>query len=244
MLKPALKSTPAPEISALQRGSEIAFWTLLILFELFVATLPLFPTGDGGLHLYYAAVLRALISHQPSPYTQFYAMRRLVQPYLLHYYALMAFETVVRQDTAEKIIVMIDLATMALGFRRLVRVLSPRATGLSLMAFPLLLSWPLAMGAVNYTFALGVMFFALAEYARAREHPGVTLRWGRFFGYLVVLVLSHPVPLFLLLCIFAVDLLAAMVEHSIYPIAPTTASIARRVRPDALHVCASDAHRG
>lgn len=192
--------------AANERLYTLAFWGLLALFCGFVLSLPLFPTGDSGLHIYYATIFRDLILHRSPLYAQFYGVRHIIQPYLLHYYVFIALRSVLSADAAEKVIVVAVLATFATGFRHMVRSLSPAAPGLTLLVFPYLLNWPLAMGALNYDFALGLLFFAIGAYERFRSGSNRAALW-RFVGLLVLFVLSHPVPLLLLVCILAVDLL-------------------------------------
>lgn len=183
----------------------LAFFGLLVSFEAFVVSLPLFPTGDSGLHLYYSAIFRSLVLHTSPFYAQFYAVRHLVQPYSLHYYALIALCSFLSPDAAEKAVVMVVFATLALGFRQLVQVFSRRSPGLTLLVFPFLLSWPVAMGALNYVFAVGLLFFAIAAYERLPGSGPRAWPFWRFAGLLLLLVLSHPVPLLILLCFLAVD---------------------------------------
>lgn len=205
MTQPAASAT-APETQDRSLYSS-AFWVLLLIFEIFVVSLPLFPTGDSGLHIYYATIFRDLIAHKSALYAQFYAVRHLIQPYLLHYYAFIALCSFLTPDAAEKVLVMIVFATVALGFRSLVRTFSPASPGVVLLIFPFLLNWPLAMGAINYTFALGLLMFALAMYERLSLPGPIAPRLWRFVAILLLFVLSHPVPLLLLICILAVDLL-------------------------------------
>ena len=205
MTQPAVRATaPAAES---RRFYSLSFWLLLLAFEAFVLSLPLFPTGDSGLHIYYATIFRDLLTHKSPLYAHFYAVRHVVQPYLLHYYVFIGLCTFLSPDAAEKILVVVVLATLAFGFRNLVRSLSPDSPGLVLLIFPFLLNWPLSMGALNYTFALGLMFFALGIYERlALPGPRAGRLW-KFAGLLLLLVLSHPVPLLLLVCMLGLDLL-------------------------------------
>lgn len=190
-----------------RRPYTLLFWLLLLAFEAFVLSLPLFPTGDSGLHLYYATIFRDLVTHSSPLYAQFYAIRHVVQPYLLHYYVFIGLCTFLSPDAAEKVLVTVVLASVAFGFRRLVGTLSPRSPGLVFLVFPLLLNWPLAMGGLNYDFALGLLMFALALYHELPPQAAADRRLGYFAGLLLLLVLSHPIPLLLLICILGLDLL-------------------------------------
>ena len=211
MTEPAGRAATAPPQSLWLFS--LPFWLLLLIFEAFVFSLPLFPTGDSGLHIYYATIFRDLITHRSALYAHFYAVRHLVQPYLLHYWVFIGLCSFLSPDMAEKVIVGIVMATMAFGFRNLIRALSPASPGLVLLIFPFMLNWPLSMGALNYDFALGLLFFALGAYERLLRPGRSAPRLWRFAGLLLLFVLSHPVPLLLLVCILAVDLLLAWWEN-------------------------------
>ncbi len=190
-----------------EQSYAVCFWTLLFAFEAFILSLPLFPTGDSGLHIYYASIFRDLLQHSSALYARYYAIRHLVQPYLLHYYVFIALRFLVSADVAEKLLIAAVTTTFALGFRALVRSLSPHAPGVALLVFPFLFNWPLAMGGLNYDFAIGLLCFALASYGDLMAAGPVGPRLGRFAGLLTLLVLSHPIPLLLLICIVAFDLM-------------------------------------
>ncbi|MGI4829750.1 MAG: hypothetical protein ACRYFU_16375 [Janthinobacterium lividum] len=185
----------------------LAFGLLLLAFVGFVFSLPLFPMGDSGLHLYYSQIFRDLLLHKAPLYGHFYAIRHAVQPYSLHYYALIALSFFLPPELAEKVVVSVVLVTLAFGFRNLVRALSQRSPGVILLIFPFLLNWPLSMGALNYTFAIGLLLFALAAYEGLSFASKSTARLWQFAGLLLLLILAHPVPLLLLLCYIAIDLL-------------------------------------
>lgn len=184
----------------------LTFWLLLLAFVSFVFSLPLFPMGDSGLHLYYAAIFRDLLLHNSPLYAHFYAIRHVIQPYSLHYDALIALSFFLRPELAEEVVVCLVFVTLALGFRSLVRALSTQSPAAILLIFPFLLNWPLSIGALNYTFAIGLLLFALAVYERLSVPGAPTKRLLPFAGLLILLILAHPVPLLLLLCYLAVDL--------------------------------------
>jgi hypothetical protein len=189
----------------------ILFWLILFSFEIFIFTLPLFPTGDGPLHLYFTSILRALATHHLPLYEQFYSVRHLVQPYLFHYYALILLEAFFSPDLAEKILIGLILAGLAAGFRRLVTALSPSSPALPLCIFPFLLNWPLSIGALNYSLGLALLFFALATYYRLPQSTVHARRMVGFCGFLMLLVLAHPVPILLLILVILTDILLKLV---------------------------------
>ena len=84
----------------------------LLAAILYVLWLPVFPTGDGPVHLYYADVLWSLVQHQPT-YAHDYAIRHLLAPYLVHYLALVSFEDLVPPPMSEKLFIAIIFLTQA-----------------------------------------------------------------------------------------------------------------------------------
>ncbi len=193
------------------RGYKAAFWILLAGFELWLATLPLIPNGDGPMHIYLASTFWKLATHSSPFFEHFYTIRHLVQPYSFHYYLLILLERVMRPDGAEKVFAGLILATTAFGFRALARALDARSAAAPLLVFPLLLSWPLSAGFFNFTFGCGLLLFALALYTRLHAPAlNVFQRHGRTLGVftlvLALLVLAHPIPIMILICLIGLDL--------------------------------------
>jgi hypothetical protein len=180
------------------------FWTGLLALVALVFALPVFPSGDGPVHIYFSRILFLLASHQAGVYGSVYSIRHLVQPYCLHYFWLIGCEQFTSPPIAEKSFVAVILLVNALGFRFLARQLGTSAPVVSLWILPLLLSWALGSGFLNFCFAAGVLFIAYGLYLRLAGR----LTRSAITGYsaaLFVLVLSHPVPLLMLLLLLAGD---------------------------------------
>ncbi len=174
----------------------------------FTLWLPLFPTGDGPVHLYYADVLRSLLHHQPR-YAHDYAIRHLFAPYLVHYLALITLERWVTPAKAEELFICLILVVTAGGFRALARTLGKQAGLACVWMLPLLFSWSLSGGFLNCCFATGVMLWAFAVWVRLGEPAPkrqTAARLGLFAVLLALLLLSHPVPLMVLLLFTYADL--------------------------------------
>ena len=176
----------------------------LAVLVAFVLLLPVFPSGDGPVHIYYARILYLLAVHRGGIYTGVYAIRHLIQPYSLHYFWLIVGAHLVSTALAEKSFVAAILLVNAFGFRFLARQLGSSCGWVAPWILPLLLSWPLGSGFFNFCFATGVMFFALGLYVCTSRV--VTARSMLLYGgALFLLVLSHPVPLLLLILLLAGD---------------------------------------
>ena len=190
------------------RWPDYAFFGALGMVLGYILWLPVFPSGDGPAHLYFASVLASLIEKQPG-YSSFYAVRHLVAPYALHYLALIGLERFVPAAVAEKLFVAIIVANQALSFRFLARCMArtsgapmANASVASLWMVPLLISWSLGAGFFNFCFAVGTMFWALGLWTllpSAAALAGFALALG-------LLVFSHPVPLMVLILFAGADL--------------------------------------
>ena len=192
------------------RANNWLFAAGLLALAACVLALPVFPSGDGPVHIYFSRILFLLASHQGGVYTGVYAIRHLIQPYSLHYFWLIGCGQIVSTAWAEKSFVAAILLVNACGFRFLARQLGSPAV--SLWILPLLLSWALGSGFLNFCFAAGMLFFAYGLYLRVSAR----LRAGAVAGYsaaLFLLVLSHPVPLLVLLLLVAADTLLLAVNR-------------------------------
>jgi hypothetical protein len=186
-----------------ERVLERVFLLGLVAAVALVLWLPVFPTGDGPVHLYYAHVLLGLLKHQPL-YAHDYAIRHLFAPYLVHYLALILFEHFTTPDMAEKLFVCSILVVTGLGFRFLARTLGPHAGIACVWMLPLLFSWSVGGGFLNCCFATGLAFWAYGMWVRMGQQPASFWPTVVYALLLAGLVLSHPVPL-LVLALFAVS---------------------------------------
>ena len=158
-----------------------------------VLSMPVFPSQDGPLHLYCVEVFRQLLAHHSGPYAQTYFINRYVPPYSLYYYGLIGLGKMVSLSMADKLIVCSYFVIMPLGLRSLVRSIAGSADWTPLLFMPVLLSWPLMMGFVNFCIALGFACFALSIWTRNQTRGGLRARVP-FLLWLVLILLTHPVP--------------------------------------------------
>ena len=169
-----------------------AFTSVLIL----LLWLPAISSGDGPVHLYYSAVVRALLIGDPW-YGHWYAIRHLVQPYCLHYLLLALIQQVASPDAAEKALVALSILVCWTGLFRAFRSFRPESPAVYAWLLPLILTWSWAGGFYNFCLASGFLFHAIASWVSLRR----TGAWPLlivFSAFLVLLALSHPIPLILL----------------------------------------------
>ena len=126
-------------------------WTALALLAgtaLIPLGTPLFPTQDGPVHLYYVDVLRGVLTHS-APYAQHFRIKRLLTPYALEYYCLLALEFVFSPGWSEKLLVVGYIFAFGMGFRYLVESVAEKGSPWTLAGIPFCLHMLLYMGFLN-----------------------------------------------------------------------------------------------
>lgn len=200
-----LAHRPGTEIVLLtQRNSYLRpFLIVLAIYCLWVLSLPVFPTQDGAMHLYYVHALHRLAAGD-SLFTGSYALRSPLPPYTFQYAILYALTSVLDPVWAEKTMVCLILITTATGFRSLSKVMGDAGALVSLWIFLFALSWAVCMGFHNFCLSLGLSLWALTFWLLAAA--GRRKYFIPFCCSIAVVVLTHPVPLLMLLGCLFVDL--------------------------------------
>jgi hypothetical protein len=184
-----------------QRGALIAFAIGVAACCAWILSLPVFPSEDGPVHLYYATVMMKLLSGAHGPLTVAFRIRHLLPPYSLYYYLLILLMQVFPAVLVEQIAACIIVVVMAFGFRFLCMAAGPNGRWTSFLVLPLLLNWPIFMGFENYCLSIGLTFWAMGVwFGRPRYRRGI------FLLLVAAIVLTHPVPLLLLTPLCAIDL--------------------------------------
>jgi hypothetical protein len=205
------------EVSVRRGGDKWYVWLfslILLLYCVWVLSLPLFPTQDGPVHLYLATIFKGLLSHSAGVYDNYYFIRHYLPPYSFHYYLLIALMHGISAIKAEKLFVCLILISFAYGFRFLAKEIGPNGPLFSFFALCVLLNWPLAMGFENFVFSLSMAFWALGLWMRMNRNPSLLLR-GVFVLLLFVMTLTHPVPV--VLGFAGLDLVATLLLPRLFP---------------------------
>ena len=171
---------------------------ILLAFVGWMLSLPCFPSTDGPVHMYYAHILSGLLFQGRSAYTTYFHIRHLLPPYSLYYYALVALSRWVPMPVADKLIICAYLILFVLGFRYLAHAIGPAGGLSSLFATLLLLNWSLGMGFLSFLLSLSISLWATGLWLRLMGLPSPLRRAG-FLCLGTVVMLTHPVPLLLLL---------------------------------------------
>ncbi len=191
------------------RERQLALFVYLGIIALhcaWVLSMPVFPSQDGPLHLYYVHVFHDLLHHVHGDYSRTYYIGRYLPAYSLYYYGLMGLNSIVSLQNADKLIVCIFFLVFGLGVRKLMQVVSPAAVWAPLLVLPMLLNWPLMMGFVNYALATGLACFALALWCSNANRLTLLPRVG-FLLLVLGVILTHPVPWMLVTAFVLFDLL-------------------------------------
>ena len=175
-----------------------------------ILSLPLFPTQDGPVHLYYARILQALVFHRnPGLFPRYYLIKSVAPPYAFYYYLLLILGHFVSLVTADKLVICLYIVLFLFGFRFLARSLGPSGDAVSLLAIPYVFNWPLGMGFVNFCLSLALSCWALGLWCRVAQQPTSsrnTLRLVLFVALAWTVMFTHPVPLLFLLGFCFVEL--------------------------------------
>ncbi len=181
-------------------------------FCAWVLSLPLFPSQDGPIHLYYTSILHDLLVHASPLYARFYVIKHVLPPYSLYYYLLMLVSQMASITFADKFAVCLYMVAFAFGMRYLATSIGPNGDVTALLATPLLLNWPLLMGFVNFCLSTAFALWAMGLWCRSSLHASHAKRI-LFVLFAYVIMLTHPVPLLFLLGFCGLELLLRAVRE-------------------------------
>lgn len=178
----------------------IAFVVLLAACCAWILSLPLFPSQDGPVHVYYAQVALDLL-RGGSTYAAGFRVAHVLPPYSLHSYLLMPLLRVVPPAKAEELVVCIAILATGLGLLLFCRRLGPSGTVFAVVGVPFLLHRYLFLGFYAYALGLGPMLAGMAVWcSEKRRRPTNRLL---FLLFALLAMFSHPVPYLLLLAFCA-----------------------------------------
>lgn len=183
----------------------LAFTLIVAAYCLWVLSLPIFPSQDGPLHMYYAHVFSRFLVGSPGVYAKWYRHGSWLPPYSLYYYILVGFGALLGYPFADKIAVCLSMLLLGFGLRFLGRSMGRGGEAAAFLGLPVLLNWPLMMGFISFSLSLGILLWAGGLWVRFREGANLRLRLP-FVALLYVILLAHPVPLLLLVIFCGIDL--------------------------------------
>ena len=188
----------AGEQTSESKYSILLLSAIALAYCTWILSLPVFPTQDGPMHLYYARIMQALIFHRdPGIYPRYFVIKHLFPPYSLYYYLLILLSTVMSLVTADKVVICIYVVLFLFGFRFLARSIGPSGGIMAFLVAPIVLNWPLCMGFVNFCLSTSLSLWALGLWCRVSRQPSINVyrRLSCFVVLCFVIMLTHPVPL-------------------------------------------------
>ncbi len=190
----------------------VVFWLLLALYAGFVFTLPVFPSGDGPVHVYYGSILADRLAGG-NVFEEF-AIKHYFPPYALANYYLAFATSILPGHLAEKTLVCICIILLCLGFRMLVKTLAGYETAATLLIFPFLYHRYLFTGFYSFCLGLGMALFTIAYWLRNKrrlERNQVVILLALIFG----LYLAHPLTLGIAIAVLGLDLFLSILVHPV-----------------------------
>lgn len=187
----------------IDRYSGWLFWAALIALLLPVWLNRYFLTGDGPCHVYNARVLLDwwLGRNQPF-YAEYYELNRLIVPNQFVHGVLALLQLGLPGVVAEKVLLSLYVVGFATGMRYLLRTIRPGAEFLVYPALPFIMSRPMLMGFLNYSFSIVGCLWLAAFWLRRREASRLSTAAWLSIGLLLE-YLMHPVGLSLTLLVLA-----------------------------------------
>jgi len=213
----------------LKRQGQWVFVAAICFPMALVLSLPVFPSQDGPMHLYWVDVLRALLSHS-NQYGGYFQIRAFLTPYALHYYTMLALEAVFSAEMSEKILLCIYICLFSVAFKYLVNSVTPFGGGWSLVALPFCLNSLIYWGFYNYSFGVTFTLFLVGFWIRWHDHLDAN-RIGALAAGLIVLLLTHPVPGVVLLSYIGIQIVVELLSAKAFvrPWSVTLRGQARKV---------------
>jgi len=166
---------------------------LLCLTAALVLSLPVFPSQDGPVHLYYADLFRDLLMHS-NQYGGYFEIKTVLTPYAFHYYVLIALETVFSPVMSEKILLCIYIVLFIFGFRYLIHSVAGQSSPWVIAGIPFCLHRLVYMGFLNYCLGVAMTMFLVGYWIRWHDRLS-PMRIAAVLSGFVVLLLMHPITL-------------------------------------------------
>jgi hypothetical protein len=204
---PGGEAQSSARLGILWNGAAITF---LLCTAIMVLAVPVFPSQDGPVHLYYVDLVRSLLTHS-GPYTQHFEIKALLTPYLLEYYSLLVFEMAFSSEVSEKLLVCCYILAFGLGFRYLVQSVAEWRNPWTLAGIPFCMNMLVYMGFLNYCIGVALALFLSGFWIRCQGR----FRLGRITAVLacfILMLLTHPVPVAVFLLFAGLHFVADLVR--------------------------------
>jgi hypothetical protein len=182
--------------------------TSLALVPIWITSV--FPSQDGGAHLYNAHVLASLATRRSSHYAQIYSLNLGALANWTDHVLLALLTLVASPPTAEKLLVSLYVVTFAAAARYAATSIRSGQGWIAHLALPLIFTFSVQMGFYNFILCFPLYFVLLGYYRR--HHGGHPAALTALFLALYVL---HPVAwLFGVLSLSTIEVAEAGAAHA------------------------------
>lgn len=148
--------------------SKYLFYSVLLLNVVLLLFSRFYPSMDGPAHLYNSNILLQLIKGN-NIFTEFYNLNTLPLPNWISQVILFSLNGLLPAWMAEKLLIIIYIAGMALSFRYLVKALNPGNLYLSILIFPFIYSFLFHLGFYNFSISFIFYFMTLGYWLLNRN---------------------------------------------------------------------------
>lgn len=145
--------------------SKYFFYSVLLLNILFLFSSRFYPSMDGPAHLYNSNVLLQLLKGN-HVLGEYYSTNSLPIPNWTGHVILLVFHVFLSAWMAEKMLLLIYVAGMAMSFRYLIKELNPENVSLSILIFPFIYSFLFHLGFYNFSLSFILFFMTLGFWLR------------------------------------------------------------------------------
>jgi hypothetical protein len=194
-----------------------------------ILSLPLFPSQDGPVHLYYVDVLRGLLSHT-GPYPQYFEIKSYLTPYMLEYYSLLCLEKVFSPLLSEKLLICVYVLTFVFGFRYLLDSVTEDPGPWALAGTLFCLNLYIYMGFLNYALGTALVLFLAGFWLRYMKELTAQRIAIQAAGF-VLLALTHPVPTAVFLSFACLYLTVSLIDEGMRGPGRLKAALPKYLRP-------------
>lgn len=196
----------------MKRFEAILFTAALITHLLPVLLITPFVTLDGAAHLYNAGVLKDLLLDSTSLFHRMHEVNAAPEPNWTGHVFMAVSLILLPALVTEKLILVTILTGMALGFRRLVKILDKeRIPWLSWLVFPFLYNFTLLLGFFNFSLAMVILLHGLALWMEYRKDRAGVKVYAWMVFILLLIYFSHL--LVFLLAIGATTLISFFMQE-------------------------------
>jgi hypothetical protein len=147
-----------------------------------------FPSQDGGAHLYNAHILASLASGDAEHYSGIYALNFSALANWADHLLLALLTVVVAPATAEKLLLSVYVVAFAAATRYAAESIRSEHGWLAHLALPLVFTFSVQMGFYNFILSFPLYFLLIGYYWRHRDGRHM----GAITALLLVLYVLHP----------------------------------------------------